>query len=523
MTLSLTPTSLLAILVLTSVIVSVSRQPDQSSLTQAPPPSTSHPELEHRRASLPFNVGLNSQQHPQSLQLQSSTKGTSPIKLQLRWRSESTMPIQTQTPSSSEMPPPPLPARAEDTSHVHLNNRSMKRFSVQLPLQSTSNVKEILSSSAVTSPKSPLPLVSAPASARPATPEGNDFLTALAAQERRVLELKEELAKAETDLTKLKKKWAVHEASKKRNEIRHLEPMTPLKSPKKKDLIAPQEPSAERKAREETRKRAMSIKTRQTQRTVFEGGRHTRTLSLLSPTSLSLHSSIPSPAQAQPQLQAEGKHSEVPKTAIPRVSTAPVERHHQQAKDAREDLMHSGKQLVGDLKDGLWTFIEDLRQATVGDEAVTSARSKRIGSATDPTPSNDNKTKGEKTLHKKPSSAALRKTVPPGMRKASPTTSLSPQHARHTSAGSIEIDTVTNPKATQRAFLSKLDTRPTTASTTTTTNSTDEDDGWSNWDSPPPKSHNSSASNGSGGTAQSTPRTSLRQETPHRLSAFPRI
>ena len=45
-----------------------------------------------------------------------------------------------------------------------------------------------------------------------------NFLTAIAAQERRVLELKEDLVRAEADLRKLKVQWAQHEAQKKRND-----------------------------------------------------------------------------------------------------------------------------------------------------------------------------------------------------------------------------------------------------------------------------------------------------------------
>lgn len=66
---------------------------------------------------------------------------------------------------------------------------------------------------------------------RPPSPEkkafhdSNTFLTALASQERRVLELKEELHKAETELEKLKRQWTTHEAARKRNELRQLEPL----------------------------------------------------------------------------------------------------------------------------------------------------------------------------------------------------------------------------------------------------------------------------------------------------------
>ena len=60
--------------------------------------------------------------------------------------------------------------------------------------------------------------------------DSNAFLTALAAQERRVLELKEELQKAEVELHNLKRRWASQEAAKKKNELLQLEQLQPLKS-----------------------------------------------------------------------------------------------------------------------------------------------------------------------------------------------------------------------------------------------------------------------------------------------------
>ena len=90
------------------------------------------------------------------------------------------------------------------------------------------------------------PSISAGASRsnRPPSPEkkafhdSNTFLTALASQERRVLELKEELQKAETDLEKLKRQWTTHEAARKRNELRQLEPMQYVSSHASRQILA---------------------------------------------------------------------------------------------------------------------------------------------------------------------------------------------------------------------------------------------------------------------------------------------
>jgi hypothetical protein len=60
-----------------------------------------------------------------------------------------------------------------------------------------------------------------------ATSETN-IMAVLAAQERYVLELKEELTKAEADLNMLKTHWAHHEANKRRNEVRKVAALQPL-------------------------------------------------------------------------------------------------------------------------------------------------------------------------------------------------------------------------------------------------------------------------------------------------------
>ena len=40
---------------------------------------------------------------------------------------------------------------------------------------------------------------------------------------------------------------------------------------------------------------------------------------------------------------------------------------------AKDDILDTGKQLVGDFRQGLWTLFEDLRQATVGEEAINGS------------------------------------------------------------------------------------------------------------------------------------------------------
>src|SRR5204863_3055293 len=47
-------------------------------------------------------------------------------------------------------------------------------------------------------------------------------------------------------------------------------------------------------------------------------------------------------------------------------------------------LMRTGRQMAFDIKDGLWEFLEDIRQATVGEEGIngTVSRSMQTGQST---------------------------------------------------------------------------------------------------------------------------------------------
>ena len=175
----------------------------------------------------------------------------------------------------NSMPPPPLGSAASLTRRG--SEASPSRSSFQ-----SSNASRIHTPS-TSVPSTPL------LATRPASPEkkalypgeSDNFLTALATQERRVLELKEELQKAEIDLRKLKKQWAAHEAKKKRNEARNLEQLQPLKT-SLSESAANHDESPVLASRELDRRKTLSSSMRSSQRKVFSGSRHTRTLSLLS-------------------------------------------------------------------------------------------------------------------------------------------------------------------------------------------------------------------------------------------------
>ena len=392
--------------------------------------------------------------------------------------------------------------------------RPIVDISPTLSAQSSSNDSRIHTPSSST-PETPIVPERPPSPEKKALQDSNTFLTALATQERKVLELREELQRAEASLDKLKKQWAIHEATKKRNELRHVEQLQPLSTSMtrlpdfvdhhtsdvlgERDLAKPRSPTA-----------------RSAQRTVFSGSRHTKTLSLLSPksptrgqmqvggTKLPVRTrrdttGKPSRSKAAPDLTRSSNGT----------SNTPVAPRSRQLVNGppKDAILETGKQLVGDFREGFRTFFEDLRQATVGEEIDTSnghiIRKPISNTKTDTpvkagTPWQQNKALGKpfpasaSSLHGK--STELKKTD-------------SGSNDKSGEINSRNDDPVATP--------SKVRVQSEMA---VQTNSTDAD-GWDSWDSPPGASspqNPSSTSNrtsdamASPVTAHSSPRTSLR-------------
>ena len=217
--------------------------------------------------------------------------------------------------------------------------------------------------------------------ARPSSPEKrlphpadpNSFLTALATQERRVLELKEELEKAEAELEKLKKQWASQEATRKRNELRHLEQLQPLNT-SFASISASQDEESTHVNKELGKRNKTSSGVKASQRTVFSGSRHTRTLSLLSPKESAAGSHPPLPGKGPLKRPLERINDIVVPSTVHELGTStdgPNVVAELYKGPSREIIVETGKQLVGDFRQGLWTFFDDLRQVTVGDEAAS--------------------------------------------------------------------------------------------------------------------------------------------------------
>ncbi|KAI6714145.1 hypothetical protein JHW43_003366 [Diplocarpon mali] len=255
-------------------------------------------------------------------------------------------------------------------------NRLSLSFPVATSISSNESARATPTSSNVPSfPLTPVEI------AQPSSEDHSKFLVALAGQERKVLELKEELVKAEEELKTLKKQYARHEATKKKAEIRHVEPLQTVATG---DGNAEDPSTVPRQSSELDRRRALlnTLNLPKDSRRKFSGA-HTRTLSLLSPERSNFHQ----PQTFPPVLETSAESSGLSSTAnIPETSQG-----LRRIPPSRANARHSyqigvplgAKQLAEDLKSGMLTFLEDLRQATVGDEAVNGTTSR---TTVDPAP-----------------------------------------------------------------------------------------------------------------------------------------
>ena len=296
------------------------------------------------------------------------------------------------------------------------------------------------------------------------------LLRMVAAQERRVLELKEQLKNEEDQLAKLKVQWASQEAKRKRSELRRSEQMRPLGSPRGKS--PPRDPSRHSQDSAETEG---SADTARPVRTKFEGGRHLRTLTLTTP--VVGGGSAPEPVKTQePPVEAPRRSSKERNVPTPSGTNRP-----------------SGAvptSLMGDLRENLWTFIEDLKQATVGEEATVSPGKPRPG---DPEQQQQQQP-ASPSIRPRPDTPDKRASMPPLRPKPAPAAASStprppPQPMRLAPPASVDVGPETE----------------------------DDPSDWGSWESPAPAlapakgSPPTSAEGFSGSEAAwSSPRTSTR-------------
>ncbi|KAK7967430.1 uncharacterized protein PG986_001707 [Apiospora aurea] len=351
-----------------------------------------------------------------------------------------------------------------------MNSRTSNRLSLTLPI----------------APPTSMPSRPTPSSSVPQTPSGEamtpglvspmdseELIIAIAAQERRVLELREELNRAEGDLKQLKCKWRLSETYKVRPAVQKHEPLIQLATDG--DDIPPARSSADIE-----RKKAMLLgqgTPRNYRRKVMRGG-HTRTLSLLSPTKsehdIPIHHD--NDVLRSPESYSFSKPSPV---LNKRATWAP----------RQSPPMQPGmKQIAQDFKHGLWTFVEDLRQATVGDEGISATSNRTSGFG-----SRFNRTESDQDTIR--ASSASRGPMP--FRDDFEPFEDTPSKS---TSGSF------NDRAQNRGTTSRPDPKPRKHFSWTPLTFDDVgDDDWSNWDSPNVRTTRWSGSTVSGDIIPSLP------------------
>lgn len=267
--------------------------------------------------------------------------------------------LQPWTSSASSVPRASDTYETRSTRSSSTASRNANRLSLTLPVAPANSLPSRPTPNSI--PPTPTESVGS-GMASPVDP--NDFIVAIAAQERRVLELREELSRAECELKTLKTRWNSSEAHKVRTAIRKRETVRPSVSAT--DRQTPPESGAARASLDVERKKALLLGNgtpREYKRRVMRGG-HTRTLSLLSPTKsehdIPIHNDIDT-LQYPDALRLSQEFTPTP-LAQKRATWAP-----------RQSPPPNGvKQIAQDFRHGLWTFVEDLRQATVGDEGISA-------------------------------------------------------------------------------------------------------------------------------------------------------
>ncbi|KAJ5104352.1 hypothetical protein NUU61_001699 [Penicillium alfredii] len=327
-----------------------------------------------------------------------------------------------------------LPPRANPAA------RHSKRLTLNFPVNLALNQPAVFPSDpSVSSPGSMTPITQSSTRPSPALPAGTpmpfdgpddsyDFLRAIASQDRKVMELREELHRAEIELEALKKQWAQAEKSRKRTQINYqAEQMKPLRSPDQPgppdgaslhrreqsiSSVGSSSVSQERRSRELEQRSSLRAaatagsKISANGRRVFQGS-HTRALSLLTPATVpgipQRGDAAPSPLESNPLARAP-RSATLPSLERNKTSSigTPVDDSHLPEHllthlrntvppPSGETIMRTGKQMASDLREGLWTFLEDLRQVTVGEDAVNGVQNRTMSPSRSLAPPNGRK------------------------------------------------------------------------------------------------------------------------------------
>ncbi|KAI0392611.1 hypothetical protein F5Y17DRAFT_435586 [Xylariaceae sp. FL0594] len=389
-------------------------------------------------------------------------------------------PRMTDAPSKSMAPPPPPPPDTTETFETRSTrstssaSRTANRLSLTLPIAPPNSI-----------PSRPTPTSSIPPTPVDATAynslfDSEDITAAIAAQERRVLELREELARAELELKDLRSQWIRSRACVMRPSSKTVEPPRSLAPATTLQGVPGESPGPKRISELERRKTILLAQSqgtpRQHKRTVIRGG-HTRTLSLLSPTKSVID--MPAYEDRDPLRSPDSVSSRSSSTAGNTLNKRATWAPHQTQQQV------GVKQLANDLKQGLLTFVEDLRQATVGEESVSGTTHRTLDMGARPA-------QGDVDQDTIRASTANRGRIPfspePDSQPGTPSDTLS----RPSTSGS-------NDRFQHRRTTSRPEprTKKRFSWTPLTFESVDDDD-WSNWDSPSVKTSRWSGSTANG-------------------------
>ncbi|GAW18902.1 hypothetical protein ANO14919_083850 [Xylariales sp. No.14919] len=396
-------------------------------------------------------------------------------------QAEDHAPSTIDTMSVSMPPPPPPTSETFDTRSIRSTpstSRNANRLSLTLPIALPNGL------SSRPTPTSSLPPTPVDTLTFNSPVDSDDFIVAIAAQERRVLELREELTRAEAELKKLQRQWTISEACKKRPPNTTAEPRGSLAPAAKLRDSREDSPATKRSSELERRKAILLAQSqgtpRQHKRTIIRGG-HARTLSLLSPTK---SASDMSSHEDQYSVRSPGSDISQSPVAIVR----PVNKRATWAPPRSTQQPTGVKQLANDFKHGLWTFVEDLRQATVGDEAISGTTNRTTEMGLRP-----EKPDGDQDTIR--ASTANRGRIPFSTELDSPSDSPSRSSTSSSNDHFQHRRTASKPEPRTRKHYSW---------TPLTFDNFDDDD-WANWDTPNVKTSRWSGSTVNGDIASAIP------------------
>ncbi|EQK98659.1 hypothetical protein OCS_05630 [Ophiocordyceps sinensis CO18] len=252
--------------------------------------------------------------------------------------------------------PPLAPIGPDSTARPSCSHagacRTTNRLSLTLPIAPPTGHRSRPTPTTASSYSVPPTPVETPTIPPPA--DANEFIIAIAAQERRVLELREDLVRAEADLGALKEQWTAMEPFSKPGAVHHAElHINSVAGTLDDGATGPRRSVDLDRRKLLLQNQNQGTPTQGNRRRLFHGG-HTRALSLLSPSRPNSEFSIH---------ETHGREAADP-TAVQHA----LKRASWQARSVQNSP--SVPQIFEDFKLGLKALVEDVRQKAVGDEPV---------------------------------------------------------------------------------------------------------------------------------------------------------